>query len=340
MAQAFDAHRLEFTGDAFVLADHVATGVSTNTSDFSVSTNGVLAWRTQSDAARQLAWFDRSGKQIEGLDARERYLYPILSPDGHRVAVNRWDPALPGILNIWLLDLIRGSASRFTFGAGSQWPGIWSPDGRRIVFGVDRDYGLYWKDSSGAGNEELLLRTAQLSLPRDWSRDGRFILFTQYDRKTKLWVLPLAGDRKPVRVLQTEFNENVGAFSPDSHWIAYCSDETGRTEVYVRPFTERGEGISAGKWQVSTAGGCGPRWRRDGKELFFLAPDGKLMAVPVKSSSTFEAAVPVALFDTHDPHCSYEVSPDVRRFLISRVFEGDRVRPVSVCTNWLAGMKK
>jgi serine/threonine protein kinase/Tol biopolymer transport system component len=347
IAQAFDARRLEFSGEPFVLADHVAAGVNRGTVDFSVSTNGVLAWRTQSGATRQLAWFDRSGKQIQGLDARERYFYGNMSPDGKRVAVNRSDPVQPGIFNIWLLDLIRGSASRFTFGTGAQTFPVWSPDGRRIVFGLDRapDYGLYWKDSSGAGNEELLLKTDRLSVPSDWSRDGRFILFAQFEPKGpkyKIWVLPLIGDRKPVPVLRTEFIEGWGHFSPDSHWIAYCSDESGRFEVYVRSFTEGGAAVTAGKWQISTAGGMFSSWRRDGKELFFTTSDGKLMAVPVKAGSTFEAGIPVALFDTHDGSIdsTFDVTRDGQRFLINRSFEGGADRPVNICLNWLAGMKK
>ena len=134
----------------------------------------------------------------------------------------------------------------------------------------------------------------------------------------------------------------MGAFSPDGHWIGYFSDESGRFEVYVRSFTEGGAGVKPGKWQVSTTGGLYPRWRRDGKELFFNGLDGKLMAVSVKAGSTFEQGVPVALFDTHDPSdtLSYDVSPDGKRFLINRAIEGDAARPVNVCTNWLAGVKK
>jgi Tol biopolymer transport system component len=318
-------------------------GSSATPAIFLFPPTGVLAWRTsQSNATGQLVWFDRSGKQIEGFDSREYYFWPRLSPDGNRIAVSRPDAAQQ---NIWLLDLVRGSRIRFTVGTGSQFPPVWSPDGRRIVFGLERppDYGLYWKDASGVGNEELLLKTTQLAVPSDWSRDGRFILFTQRDPKTNedMWVLPLVGGRKPMPVLETEFNECCGEFSPDSHWIAYVSNETGRNEVYVRSFTEGGAGVTAGKWPVSTAGGIWPRWRRDGKELFFNALDGKLMAVPVRGSSTFEAGVPVALFDTHNPSDpSYDVRADGQRFLISRVFAGGAVGPVNICLNWLAGVKK
>src|SRR5207244_4394049 len=152
--------------------------------------------------------------------------------------------------NIWLLDLVRGSASRFAFGSGGwAWP-VWSSDGRQIVYGHDdpRDNGLYVKDASGAGDQELLLKTATWVGPTDWSRDGRFILFAQEDAKGKwdTWVLPLFGDRKPVPILQTEFNQRCGAFSPDARWIAYCSDESGRYDVYVRSFSKGGAHVAAG----------------------------------------------------------------------------------------------
>jgi hypothetical protein len=145
-----------------------------------------------------------------------------------------------------------------------------------------------------------------------------------------------------VPVLRTEFFEGWSHFSPDSHWIAYCSDETGRFEVYVRSFTEGGARVTPGKWQVSAAGGYYPQWRRDGKELFFTTPDGKLMAVPVKAGSTFAPGIPVALFDTHDGsiESTFDVTPDGQRFLINRVFEEDAARPVNICLNWLAGVKK
>jgi dipeptidyl aminopeptidase/acylaminoacyl peptidase len=343
MAQAFDARKLTLGGQPVVLANGVAHGYNSQTSDFSVSANGVLVWRSLSSATRRLAWFDRSGKPIEGLDARGPYFNPSLSPDGKRIAVSRLDALLPPTGNIWLVDLVHGPESQVTSGSGAQLLPLWSPDGRRIVFGsaTPPDYGLYSEDANSTGKGELLLKTTQLSVPMDWSRDGRFILFAQLDAKTKwdLWMLPLAGDRKPVPVVRTEFNEGDGQFSPDAHWIAYWSDESGRWEIYVRSFPEGGAGVPAGKWRVSTKGGTWPRWRRDGKELFFKAQDGKIMAVPLKASSAFQVGAPVVLFDTHDlepDNLTYDVRPDGLRFLISRLSEGRAVRPMNVCVNWLA----
>jgi dipeptidyl aminopeptidase/acylaminoacyl peptidase len=347
MAQAFDTQRLEFKGEPFVVADHVGSALNRNTSDFSISANGVLAWRSSAPGARQLTWVDRKGKQIDGLDAREDYwgFGVRFSPEGNKIALSMTDASNP-MENIWLWDLVRGSKSRFTFGTtGEQSSPVWSPDGRRIVFSLRErtDYSFYWKDTSGAGNEELLLKSAQFSLPTDWSRDGRFIIFEQADvnGKMHMWVLPMFGERKPAPVLQTEFDETNATFSPDGRWIAYNSNESGRFEVFVRPFTEGGQGITAGKWQVSTAGGALPRWRRDGKELFFETLDGKMMAVPVKAGSQFAAEIPVALFDMHEAGgFPYDVRADGQRFLIIRTLAEGSARPVNICLNWLAGMKK
>jgi Tol biopolymer transport system component len=345
MVRAFDTSRLEFRGEPFVLVDQVGTAVNRNTSDFSVSASGVLAWRaSRSRAVQQLAWFDRSGKHIESLDVPQEYLgfRVSFSPDGSTIALSMTSAAHRKE-DIWLLDLVRSSKSRFTFGTGDKSSPVWSQDGRRVAFAVRRqaDYGLYSKDLSGAGNEELLLKTAQFSIPTDWSRDGRFILFTQQGPKTAdMWVLPLFGDRKPVPVLQTEFNEDDGTFSPNGRWIAYTSDESGRPEIYVRSFTEGGMGIP-GKWQISTAGGGLARWGSDGKELFFEALDRKMMTAPVNTGARFAAGIPVVLFDTHEPGAApYGVRPDGQRFLIIRTLDEGAARPVNICLNWLAGMKK
>ena len=179
----------------------------------------------------------------------------------------------------------------------------------------------------------------------DWSRDGRFLLYAELEPKTKwdLKVLPLGGNKKPMSVIQTEFNEGDGRFSPDGRWIAFWSDKSGRYEVYVRSFQGARATGSAETWQVSTVGGTWPRWRCDGKELFFKSLDNKMMAVPVYAGSTFQAGVPLALFDTHDlepDNLTYDVRPDGQQFLISGVFEGRRARPVNVYLNWLAGVKR
>ena len=199
---------------------------------------------------------------------------------------------------------------------------------------------------SGAGREQLLLHGGTNAYASDWSRDGKLIVFSQTGDNTKddLWLLPLDGDRKPRLYLQTSFYENQGQFSPDGRWMAYSSDESGQFQVYVQPTPPNGA-----KWQISSAGGSQPRWRPDGKELFYAAPDRKLMAVPVKIDSSFAAGVPVALFEgidlldlAVDRALTYRPAADGQRFLVSAAPGGDAAvaTPLTVMTNWTAGLKK
>ena len=197
---------------------------------------------------------------------------------------------------------------------------------------------LYQKLASGAGQDEVLLKSDVPMQASDWSRDGRFILYATNDPKTNwdLWVLPMTGDRKPIPFLQTGFSEREARFSPDARWIAYTSDESGRDEVYVQSFP-----ASGGKWQISTTSGSQPQWRHDGKELFYLAPDQKLMAVAVQAGSTFEAEVPKALFEARTPRVSgsrnYDAgAADGQRFLINTLAAQQAAAPpITVVVNWL-----
>ncbi len=252
-----------------------------------------------------------------------------------------------GPSDIWLLEWARNARSRLTFHAAHDSHAVWSPDGSRIAFTSARDGGLnlYSKAASGAGSEELLLKTGLPKYPSDWSRDGRYLVYSTRDPKTRgdLWILPLSGDRKPQPFLQTEFNETHGQVSPDGRFLAYSSDETGRYEVYARPFPSG----TGGKWQVSS-GGCGqPRWRRDGKELYCIAPDKRLLAVEVKTGEAFQSGVPKPLFDTRiEGHYAvpgrtshlYAPASDGRRFLVAGVTEAE-VSPITVVLNWAAGRK-
>jgi Tol biopolymer transport system component len=186
---------------------------------------------------------------------------------------------------LWLQDLTRGAASRPTSDASLNSTPVWSPDGRHVVFSSNRtgDYDIYIKDVSGGGPEEPAFLSHQYKITSDWSRDGRYILFAVFDNNgldrggPDLWVLPLDGSRKAAPYLETRFAETHGQFSPDTRWIAYASNESGPFEIYVRPFP-----AAPGKWLISVNGGRLPRWRRDGKELYYLSAEGKLMAVSLK----------------------------------------------------------
>ncbi|PYT06299.1 MAG: hypothetical protein DMF60_09660, partial [Acidobacteria bacterium] len=273
---------------------------------------------------KRLVWVDRGGKPIGALGLPGAYTRPWLSPDEQRVAVDQRDNQT-GTLDIWLLNAAGGAASRFTFDPGNDLYPLWSPDGSRIVWTSNRAGGfdLYQRASSGAGQDELLLKAGHRIIPTDWSPDGRFIVYYEVDPKTRrdVWVLPLAGDRRPIPFLQTEANETEARLSPDGRWMTYGSDESGGYQVYVQSFPAGG-----GKRQISTKGGVGPHWRCDGKELFYYAADGKLMAVEVNGGANsgvgFEAAAPQALFEFRSGAgltyvAPYTVTKDGQRFLLN-----------------------
>ena len=343
MAQGFNADRLELTGEAVPVAEGIGRALSTGSIFFSVSETGLLVYRSsQLAAGSQLVWFDRAGKQLGTLGAPGGYAAIRLSPDGKHVALQRPDDE-KRTLDIWLIELAHGTPTRLTFDPAIDAYPIWSPDGSHIAFASTREglANLYQKLSGGAGGDELLFKSDDPKLPTDWSPDGRYLLYQDRSQKDlDLWVLPLFGERKPMVFLQTDFAEQYARFSPDGRWIVYVSNESGKTEVYVRSFPDSG-----GKWQISNGGGAQPHWRRDGKELFYLSPDKKLMAVEVNGSSgTFQSAIPKPLFDLHvnstDRFSDYDVTADGQRFLVNTVVEQNARSPVTVVMNWTADLKK
>ena len=262
------------------------------------------------------------------------------------MAAGRRDPQ-GGFVDIWLFELAGGVFSRFTFGPSFSGIPVWSPDGSHITFmsGRDGPWNLYQKLSSGAGSDQPLLKSSNNKYPVDWSRDGRFLLYAEQDPKTAradLWILPLQGGGKPFPFLRTAFDVAFGQFSPDGRWIAYTSDESGREEVYVRPFSGAEAG-TAGKWLISNNGGTSPRWRRDGKELLYVALDNKLMAVEVKSGAVaIQAGVPQPLFQTRATGLSHRfaVTADGKRFLVMSEAEQAASGSATVVLNWTAGLKR
>jgi Tol biopolymer transport system component len=351
VAQEFDLNQLRPRGDPVPVAERVQPTLGS----FTVSANGILAYRPSAfgDDLRQLSIVDRTGKGIDNFGARGLYQNPVLSPNQQLVASNRADQSN----DIWIEDLNRGTTSRLTFDPGADDFPVWSPDNARIVFSSDRDGGvfqLYEKPSAG-GQEQLLLKTGQPKTATDWSRDGRYIVYTETDAKTgaDIWLLPLFGERKPVEYLRTPFNETQARVSPDGRWLAYRSDESGVEQVYVQSFPQAGS-----KWQVSTEAGRQPHWRGDGKELLYLSPvlDDQFMGVDILSSpseAAFRAAVPNKLFVINVltaavpggqsfQRNSYDVFKDGQRLLLNSL--GGEVdatrRPVTVVVNWTAGLKK
>lgn len=279
-----------------------------------------------------------------------------ISPDGRTLVVDRQDP-VTGRFDLWLHDLVRGTASRFTFDGDNGFP-IWSPDGTQIAYRSRRDGTLYQKAASGTTPAEALDKAEpnKLKRPVDWSRDGRYLIMERNDPGTgfDIWAMPLTtgtssgnasnpAERKSIPYVHTEFREQYGKLSPNGQWLAYMSDETKRNEVYVQTFPNPG-----GKWQVSTNGGTQPVWSRDGKELFFTSVDQKMMAAEVKTGGgdKFEAGVPKALFDVRFSRIIgggtgpwFDVTSD-GRFLIPTVIEQSGITPINVVVNWTAELKK
>jgi Tol biopolymer transport system component len=323
-AQKFDLGSQELVGAAYPIAE----GALGN--GFSVSANGRLAYRVGAASRTQLTWLDRTGAGPATLGALPGWMAtPALSPDGATVAVSASDG------NIWLLDAVRGTGTKFTTDAKSNLAPVWSPDGRSILYISDREGfpKIYQRLANGAGQEQLVDGSPALQkLPYGWSADGRYVTMFQTGTSGEdLFVLPMFGDRRPQVYLQTKFSEYENRLSPDGKWMVYVSEQSDRPEVYVQPFPRSDE-----RWKISVAGGVQPMWRHDGKELFYLALNAMLTAVDVKTTPTFESGVPQPLFQARTPLLysgwSYAPTRDGQRFLVSRFV--DDASAVGVVLNW------
>jgi serine/threonine protein kinase len=345
MAQPFNASGGDVRGEAFPIASGIGFYASRNIGLFSASASGTLTYLSGEgeSGSRQLVWYDRSGKRMEKIGSQGDMYDFALSPDEKRVVFRRVDPQTRN-QDLWILDVARRTESRFTFSPATEDDPVWSPDGTRIAFDSNRD-GIaspYVKIASGAGSETLLWKAPTTTTPLDWSPDGKYLLLNVEgtNGKSDLYALPFGGDKKPFPVVQTEANEDVGKFSPDGRWVAYQSDESGKLEVYVQAFP-----VSEGKWQVSVKGGGAPQWSRDGKELYYISPERKLMAVDVRmAGSSFEPGIPKPLFsttvDTYLAPNRFAATRDGKRFLVNSTIEADSTSPIIVVLNWTAGILK
>jgi WD40 repeat protein len=336
MAQGFDPSRAELEGDPAV----VAQGVT----DFTASSNGVLAYSQGHVIPMQLTWFNRQGKVLGTVGEPGIIPLPALSPDGATVAVPRLNET--GGIDLWLYNLARGTRSRFTFDKKENYCPVWSPDGSRIVFASTQDgsAAIYQKTVNGMGGEERLeISPPDFFCPRDWSRDGRNIVEEVFGSTTSIWQLPLSpgqagSTRKSIPYLNDGANETNARLSPNSEWIAYDSHETGRDEVFVQTFPRPG-----GKWQVSTSGGTRPVWSRDGNELYFIDQDWAMNAVAVKRgpAGVFQSSSPQVLFNPHAAGYrtdTFVVAKD-GRFLIPTLVQQVGI-PFTVVVNWQASLNK
>lgn len=331
MVQRIDLERFTLLGQPIRVADGVdRLGPS---AAYAVSETGTLVYWQGSLVITQPTWFHRSGTTAGTLGPAAAYVNLALSPDGEQAAADRFDRT-PGI---WLLHRARSTATRTTFGGIYESTPVWSPDGDAFVFAAARDTppNLYVKRLGATGEEERLFRNSFQMFPLSWSHDGRFIAYVTIHPKTgaDIWLFPTTGNRTPAPFLQTEFGERHARISPDGRWMAYSSDESGSNGVYVTRFPQAG-----GKWSVSPNGGAFPIWRRDGRELFYRAPGGQLMAVPIAEGAEFQPGVAVPLFkpsaavNNLGQGTFYDVAPD-GRFLIN-VFVERTSPPATVVLNW------
>jgi Tol biopolymer transport system component len=342
VAQPFDERKLVTTGESTVLPDRVVFSSSISRAGLSASRTGVLAY----DPARPggpfaVSWYERDGRRGDPLDTGELYA-PALSPDGTQAVVGMTSTDPLGI-DIWSFDLSRGTKTRLTSGPGYKQNGVWQPDGRFVMFAsLLKDVAHIFRiKSDGTGAVETVLETPGVSeYPWSVCRDGRYLAYQRSPTGslTSIWILPLTGDRKPFALVQSQFANGAPVFSPDCKWVAYVSGETGQEEVYITHFPE-----VTRRYQVSTQGGTLPRWRGDGKELFYFSvPQNSMMAVNVdEKAEALSLGSPRTLFhlvNNAGIFGPFDVTPDGRRFLIAETTS--LAGPLTLVTNWDAELKK
>ncbi len=373
MAQPFDANALAVHGEPRPIAEHVA--------EFSVSATGVLVYYEQrprstsgesgeeslGGAARRLVWVDRHGERAGQVETPSGYRLPALSPDGHRVALAVLGQS--GLEDIWTIDTESGTPTRLTFNDAEDSVPIWSPDGTQLVFASGRDAdpnitsALYRRAANGTGTDELLLagKRDELLTPFDWSPDGHVLVFERSTAATwrnhsDLWTLELTGEHTARPLIEGPSLKGTARLSPNGRWLAYGTNEANVNQIVVQPFPDVGQG----KWQISTHGGGDPKWRADGRELYYLAPNGDLMAVDVDTSGkVFTFGTPHALFATdltaaasdRLPNFYYDVTPDGQKFLLNEPATASSTPaqsaaaappdlPLNVIVNWSAGLRR
>jgi Tol biopolymer transport system component len=343
MAQPFDPARMELSGEPVAIAEGVDSNVESAEAMFSVSQTGTLVYLAGRASRMVLTWFDRLGHRGATLGEPGEYSQPAVSPDGTRVAV-ALGPATRR--DIWILDVARGTATRFTFDPAWDDDPVWSPDGKQIAFTSERAgrWDLFIKPADGSGEERLLLTSEEIKDPNSWSRDGRHLVFTSY-RATggaSLWALPMQGEPKPIAIHRASFRELMGVVSPDTRWLAYISRESGMNEIYVRPFSPGAAAAATeAHWRISKATGFHPRWRADGKELFYSSHNLEEMAVDIDTSKGFRAGPPRLLFAAPPPllDVGWDAAPDGKRFLFVAQPGGKSTVPFTVVLNWAAGLR-
>jgi serine/threonine protein kinase len=356
LAQRFNADQLRLEGEPVAIAENIALGqLGPVRAAYWVSDAGVLVYFSGAELEqRRIVWMSRDGRQLGDVVPPDRFGSLALSPDGQRIVFERTVQETKGAganPDLWLWSFDDKLMTKLTFDKERDVYPIWSHDGGQIAFVSNRSDGIsqiYRKDASGAGEELRLTDNPNGKITMDWSRDGRYILYRQMGQKTgmDLWVLPLSGPDalKPFAVLESPFNEGGGRFSPDGKWLAYNSNETGVNQIYVRGFTPAASG-SGEKWQISQNGGLDVRWRGDGRELYWVSPDGKIWAADILTGPRgLQSGTPHELFTAPIYTAtagSFDVTPDGQRFLLllfASQAEGS-IR-LNVVSNWQSGLPK
>ena len=352
MAQAFDENKHELRGQPVPIAGQVQYDELTWRGVFSSSPNGVLAYQGGNTGANsRLVMFDRTGKEVKTIGAAADRISHKISPDGQRLAVGVMDTSIHNY-QLWLYDLFREKETRLTFGTDRVSNPLWAGDGNSLVYSANKKgpYDIFEKRADSTGNETVVLESETSKFPSDSSLDGRFVVYSASvgTPRMELWILPRFGERKPYVFLHGDFNVGEGRFSPDGRWLAYTSDESGRAEVYITPFPN-----GASKWQVSAGGGMNPRWRRDGKELFYMAANSDLTAAEVDGSgAAFQVGAVRPLFrallrsgpsrlelNPTSGQIGYDSAPDGKWFVVNAPLAGSQP-PITLVTNWAEGLKK
>jgi eukaryotic-like serine/threonine-protein kinase len=348
-ARPFDADALAFTGDAVPIAIDIATFAGGEVPVLAASENGVIAYRTRPGEAanRSLIWVDRNGRQsAAGVTVRTGVLQ--LSPDGERIA---YSEAVGGTDDVWVYDLVRGVKTRLTTDPGADHGAVWSADGRSVAWDTHRHAEgptIYARVADGSAPERQLLPPEKgvSRSPRSYSLNGQYLAYVQSTSGGSpwdLWVMPLVGDPKPFAYVASQFDEYGGTISPDGKWMAYATTEAGASQIVVQPFPNP----AGGKWQVSMNGGAYPKWRRDGRELYYVAANGDLVAVSVTPGATFSVGSSTVLFKTNfgfsgQPLTSgspYDVKADGQRFLMAVSPDDPNATPIKTVVNWPSLLK-
>jgi eukaryotic-like serine/threonine-protein kinase len=344
MSRPFDVGTMRTTGDSSPVVEDVWwDGISTLATGFSVSSSGVLAYQTGGLSESQLVLYDRTGKELGNVGSPAAHFEPLFSPDGRSVAVSRGVKQRSWLSETWLADLGRGTMTRLPLDPGlNSVTALWSPEGRRIAFASPPSGDVFVRDTRSSDKPKLLFQLPAFSPLDDWSRDGRYIAYEAVDWKTfrfDIGVLDLQ-EKTSRPLIATSANESGLAFSPDGRWIAYLSDESGADEIYVQSFP-----AGSDRQQVSLGGGTQPRWRGDGRELFYVSPDRKIMAVDIPAGERIEAGKPHALFATRmlplvEARNHYDVSADGQRFVVNSRRIEDALFPITVVSGWAPDGKK